>query len=1095
MVVRCPEVGGVIPVTDVPLPAEARLPMRPQPVPLSLSESLLDAIAVDLRTRLPGAANGDFSGALVLLPSTRACRTLGQLIFEHAGHDAILLPRILTPAQLAIEAGIALGITEEAGTPADRSRALILTHALAAHEWLAARPESAPGLAQELVRTFDEVRLHGLADLLLLPENLEGALGRLAVRTAESETAINELERLHEAWRLYRTCVPHDHVDVLVRIAGRLERTDAAAAGWPGANLELAVAAGFTRLDPVTAAPLRAALAAARNALVFVGTADDPLSRRLAATWDPQESRGGPLAPARRAAVLLGVDPVALEAVAPAPSAAPGAALRERLDALARELPALGRPGPGGPLLLAACGEAEHESRVIADLVVRRLQESDGATARLAVAVPDRKLAARVAAQLRQAGLDVDNTHGEPLSAQPAGLLLRFLLRAALTGLRGNPLLEVLTHPYVAIEAPGGSHGLWTLRLEQMLRRHDGFQGGLAALVRRANDHDAAAAALLRRSHDGMETFVGAIGEAFEPLLALGERRAAPWGEHLAAAREVWSRLAAARPLIAASDRADIIGAARHLDELALDAHRLPVVPLSTFAADLNRLLVGELAPPHRDPGLGLLVTGHLEARLERFDMLVIGGLADGSLPRRPTRPVFLGGRAREALGLPGRRDSLDADSELFLRLLHGAPKVALTWPAEDGGQPVLPSSLLERLLLVHGLEANADGLRAGEPVAWRPDLRPIAELDSAQQAFQAEPVPAPLLAAARPRLRLSWSALRLWRDCPYRFLLERGFGLRRDEEVQREFGRMEYGSIVHAVLQDFLMPDSPGARALADGDRDGALAALENVAAARFGAGAAELPHRLLWLDAFRAVFEPLVDHEIGRFREWRPVGLEVSFSLPLADLHAWLRSDAAAAGDDEARALLAAVPVALPAGLRDVVLDGKIDRLDRALDGSARLAVLDYKTGAPPSGKDVERFEEMQVLLYALAVAAGAVAVPGDRGADVIVTAIAEGAYYGLKAEACGVVEKLRLAALDGDGRAQLREGAARLLNLALDAAAPDGPFPLVPRAQAGEGPALLPCGRCDFRGVCRLEEADLPAALERRVDKLVNAKEGAW
>lgn len=1072
--------------------------MRPQPIPLPLSASPLDTLAADLLARLPGASRGDFSGALVLLPSTRACRTLGQLIFDHAGHDAILLPRILTPAQLAVEAGIALGISEEVGTPADRSRALILTHALAAHEWLAARPESAPGLAQELVRTFDEIRRHELADLLLLPANLERALARLAVRTAEAETASAELERLHDAWRLYRSRVPHDHIDVQVRIAESLSRADAVAAGWPRADLELAVAAGFTRLDPVTAAPLRAALAAAKAALVYVGTAADPLSRRLIATWDPQEAQGGPLAPARRAAVLLGVDPAALEAVAPSPSAPPGAALRERLEALDHELPPLDAPGAGRPLHLAACGEAERESRVITDLVVRRLQESDGATARLAVAVPDRRLAARVVAQLRQAGLDVDNTHGEPLSAQPAGLLLRFLLRAALTGLRGEPLLEVLTHPYVAIAAPDGRHGLWTLRLEQMLRRKEGFEGGLAALVRRAQERDASASALLRGSHDGMETFVEAIDHAFAPLLALNDRRAAPWNDHLAAAREVWGRLAAKRPLVAASDRADIIGAARLLDELALDGHRLPPVPLSTFAADLSRLLAGELAPPHRDQGLGLLVTGHLEARLERYDLLIIGGLADGSLPSRPVRPAFLGGRARETLGLPGRRDSLDADAELFLRLLHGAPRVVLTWPAEADGQPVLPSSLLERLLLLHGLEADADALRAGEPTVWRRDPRPLAELAAAQQAFAAEPVPAPLLAPARPRLGLSWSALRLWRDCPYRFLLERGFALRRDEEVQREFGRREYGSIVHAVLQEFLRPGSAGAAALVVDDGERAREALDGIAAAHFGVGAADLPHRRLWLDAFRAVIDPLIEHERERFRHWRPVGLEVLFSLPLADLHAWLRRDALAAGDEQAQLLLAAVPVDLPEAFRDVVLDGKIDRLDRAQDGSARLAVLDYKTGALPSVKDLGAFEEMQVLLYAVAAAAGAVKLPADGGGDgtgVVVTTIGEGAYYALKPDGCGTRAKIDLPALDGEGRAYLREGAARLLRLALDAAAPDGVFPLVPRAQAGEGPPELPCVRCDFRGVCRLEEADLPAPLSRRVEKLVSRKEGVW
>ncbi len=1068
--------------------------MAPQPVPLPLAQSPLGAIADVLHTRLPGAAAGDFTGALVLLPSTRACRTLGHLILERAQGAALLLPRILTPNQMAQEAATALGVATAADVPGERMRALILTHALVGGGWLQGPPETAPGLAQELVRTFDEIRRHRLADLLLLPVNLEAALARMAVRDAEAESVTEELRSLHEAWRIYRDCVPNDRVDAQVQLCNRLEA--GAALPWPGPGLELAVAAGFTRLDPVTAAPMRAALAAAEASLVMLGVGDDPLSRRVLATWDPADARGGPLGPARRAASLLGAAPQAVEALAAgADEGLKALALRERLDAIAAKLPPLLAPGEGAALDLRACSNAEHEARVITDVVVRRLREADGAAARLAVAVPDRRLAARVSAHLRAAGLDVDNTHGEPLSAQPAGTLLRFALRAALTGLRGEAVLEVLTHPYVALPAPRGGHGLWTLRLERMLRSEEAFKGGQDSLLRRARDHDAAACALLRKESDGMEAFVAAVGDALEPLLAIAVRRAAPWQAHLEALRRTWGLLAAARPLSADSDRADIIAAARLLDELALDAHRLPEVTAAVFASDLGRLLAAASAPPHRDPGLGLLVTGHLEARLERFDLLVVGGLADGSLPRRPARRAFLGGRAREALGLPGRRDSLDADAELFLRLLHGAPRTVLTWPAEDEGSPVLPSPLVERLLLVHGLEPDADALRPAPSVAWRTATLDTAALAAAQQAFATEVMPAPLLAPARPRLELSWSALRVWRDCPYRFLLERGFVLRRDEDVQREFGRREYGSKVHEAMQRFLEAGTPGHAALAAGDAGRARAAFLDAARDAFVGEAADQPDRALWMEAFGALAPQVVECELARFAAWRPAGFEVKFAMPLAALHAWLVGDLAGDGGDVAQALLATVPAALPAHAADVVIRGSIDRLDRAVDGSGRVAVIDFKTGALPARKDIDGLEEMQVLLYAAAVAAGAVALPGPDGDVPVTGSVAEGAYYGLKDEAVGPREKIDLPALDGDGRPLLREGAARLLQLALAASAPDGPFPLLPRAQAGEGPADLPCGMCDLRGVCRVEEADLPPALKRRVEKLVNKREDAF
>ncbi len=1085
--------------------------MRPQLLPLPLTASPLEAVAAELCRVVPGAPAGDFTAALVLLPSSRACRTLGQLLFERSGQPAVLLPRILTPAQLAAEALTALGLLPPAPPPATANRALILSHELAARGWLQGPPETAPGLAQELVRAYDEIRRQRLADLLLGPAPVEAALARMAVREAEAESTAAELRSLREAWRLYRDIVPHDEVDTLVKLAARLETPTAgntpAPVMWLAPAPALAVAAGFTRLDPVTAAPMRAVLAAATASIVVVPAGDDPLTRRLLATWDPRDERGGPLGPARRAALLLGADPAAWASAgaddAPAPADTAMPALRERLAALAAELPPLPAPGPDAALRCLACGTAEHEAAVIADLVVRRLQEPDGATARIAVAVPDRRLAARVAARLRDAGLDVDNTHGEPLSAQPAGLLLRFALRAALTGLRGEAVLELLAHPYVALPAPGGNHGLWTLRLERLLRSDAAFQGGQGSLLLRAREHDEAACAVLRRATDGMESFVAEIGNALEPLLALGRRGPQPWGAHLAALRRCWELLAPDRPLDASSDRADVIAAARLLDSLAADAALLPAVAPATFAADLGRALAAALAPPHRDQGLGLLVTGHLEARLERHDLLVVGGLADGALPRRPARPAFLGRRAREALGLPSRQDSLDADAELFLRLLHGAPRVALTWPGEDDRGPVLPSPLVDRLLLVHGLSPGDASLLAGEAAAWRPLARatgpgvvdPVAvDPVAIQRAFLAEPQPAPLLAEARPVNRLSWSVLRLWRECPYRFLLERRFALRRDEDVQREFGRREYGSRAHEALALFLRPGGAGHAALVAGDERSALDAFEQAAATAFAADAAHQPDRVLWREAFLALAEPVVAHELGRFATWRPAGFEVPFELPLSALLGWLRAELASAGDEAAAALLAALPDELPSAAADLLLDGKIDRIDLGVADPARVAVLDFKTGDLHARKDVESGEELQVLLYAAAVAAGAVAIPEAGGPRPTGRGIVEGAYYALGGRS-GVGPRVDLPGLDGEGRPLLLEGAARLVRLACEAATPDGPFPLIPRAQGGERLSRLPCDTCDWRGACRLEEADLPAPVRRRVETLVNQREDAW
>ncbi len=203
-----------------------------------------------------------------------------------------------------------------------------------------------------------------------------------------------------------------------------------------------------------------------------------------------------------------------------------------------------------------------------------------------------------------------------------------------------------------------------------------------------------------------------------------------------------------------------------------------------------------------------------MEARLARSDLLVVAGLNDGVFPAAAATPVVLPGRVRRALGLPTWREARARDAELFQRLLHGAPTVALTWSRWRDQQPALPSPLIEGLQLALGGRAP----EVADATPWRREESPHRVIAAGQAAFVAEPLPIARYAAARPLIALSWSVLSRWRDCPYRVLLERGFALRAEEEVREEFGRKEYGSVVHAVLREALAPDAACHAALAAG-------------------------------------------------------------------------------------------------------------------------------------------------------------------------------------------------------------------------------------------------------------------------------------
>ncbi len=1001
-----------------------------------------------------GTVAGDLGGALVVLPSVRACASLRHALLERSGRTALLLPDILTPPQLVAQLAGRLGLGgAAAAAPPAELRPLLLAGRLAALPWAAQRGESATGLAEELLRTFDEARRADAA--WLLDAAVAGNAGNarnagLAGRHAEIHAV--DLGRLRAAFAAYRGVVPADDVDLLAAVASRLD------GGWPGPPYARVIVAGFAEVDAVTARVLRAALAAGEGQ-VCLDAADDTLCAGLLRTYGGTGAATHPRAPAGRLRALL----------------APGAAEPPRPPAAASR---------AAPELLA-CGDPEEESRVVAGLVAGELARTGG-DVRIAVATADRALARRVVAQLRDAGVDADDTGGLPLAALSAGRLCHFLLQCAVTGLRHDPLLEVLTHPWVDLLGGRSPHSRRTLLLERMVLRGEAPPAGLAGYRERAEAKDAA----YRESHGGapagLAAFVDAIGAALGPLLG-APPDAAPWRGRLAALRAVWAAVAGGFPLRPDPAGRDDAGRDRRdpslvalgdlidrLDRLAATAGALPDVTLADFAATLDRLLAAESVRPHRSPFLPVQVMGLLEARLDRFDLLLVAGANEEVLPGRQRRPLFLGDAARTATGLPTWRERLALQGELFLRLLHGAERVIVTWSRERGGQPALPSPLVERLTLGLGLTART----APPGPLFRRRAPDLAGIRREQEAFAKEPGDDPLAAPrveARsiPLRSTSHSGLEKYRRCPYRFLLEKGYGLAEQEEVLESFRRLDHGNAVHECLRLFLEPAGAGRRLLAAGDAEGAVRELRRLAAAQFTPGAGAAPQRGLWEETFVAAAPAIVARELERAGSWRPRALEQEFRLTLADLRAWLVRELAAAEDGD--------PPAQPAPLAPTQarlgLTGWIDRVDVDPDGR-QAAVIDYKTGGAPKLGAVRAGDEPQLTLYAVAVEIGAVA--GLEPAGLTVT---EAGYYVFGRDEAGLSPRLDLAA-PGAGRAPLVAGARRILQDALGAADRGRAFPLLPEYRDGTLRGPIPCPHCPLRGVCRVDERDLPAPLRARL-----------
>jgi hypothetical protein len=203
----------------------------------------------------------------------------------------------------------------------------------------------------------------------------------------------------------------------------------------------------------------------------------------------------------------------------------------------------------------------------------------------------------------------------------------------------------------------------------------------------------------------------------------------------------------------------------------------------------------------------------------------------------------------------------------------------------------------------------------------------------------------------------------------------------------------------------------------------------------------------------------------------------------LPLTTLAAWL------ADQDPSTE-----PVALTDDEKEIVFTGAIDRVDvKRAAGSRHYAVIDYKTGKMPTGPDVKRRDEMQVLLYALAIETGVLPLPdisAEAGGTEDPPRVVSAFYYPLSATRIGLSGKPHF----DDDRELLGQAATDLLEMARRAASDKGPFPLVPGAREGKLKGDLPCKHCDFRGICRLEERPgLPPALQVKIDKMVGEAQG--
>jgi ATP-dependent helicase/nuclease subunit B len=346
---------------------------------------------------------------------------------------------------------------------------------------------------------------------------------------------------------------------------------------------------------------------------------------------------------------------------------------------------------------------------------------------------------------------------------------------------------------------------------------------------------------------------------------------------------------------------------------------------LPVSAADAPALLRQLLESRSVRPPYGghprIFIWGLLEARLQRGDLLVLGGLNESVWPALPAPDPWLPPKVRANLAMPTLEFRIGLAAHDFASAL-GAPEVLLTRAKRDGRSPTVASRFLLRLNAISG----------GLPRDLVLERITRALDDPGRPTPVGRPAPSPP-AGQRPD-RISVTSVDRLKADPFAFYARAVLKLNVEDPVDADHSAAWKGTAVHDALQAWLQED--------DCDPDKLRARAE----------------RLLRDDSIHPMLRAL----------WAPRLLEAIDWI--ADLERQNRAEGR-------RPLRAEVTGEAP--ISGISVYGRADRIDRLADGS--LAIIDYKTGQPPSQKAVDAGFALQLgLLGLIGRAGGFEGVEGD-------------------------------------------------------------------------------------------------------------------
>ncbi|GAA6194836.1 double-strand break repair protein AddB [Pseudophaeobacter arcticus] len=555
--------------------------------------------------------------------------------------------------------------------------------------------------------------------------------------------------------------------------------------------------------------------------------------------------------------------------------------------------------------------------------IALRLRQAaeDGKTA--ALISPDRMLTRLVSAALDRWGILPDDSAGLPLQLTPPGRFLRHVAELFCRPLTADALLTLLKHPLThdgtSAAAARGEHLRHTRDFELDLRRNGPPFPDAASFAAFGTDRALTPGWTAWLSQNFADQQVAKTLHLTDWVALLRTRaEAIAAGSQVLAEGEcgtLWDKKAGqeARAVFSNLEAEAAYGGAMSARDFA----------------DLLSAILSQGEVRDRDAPYGsIMIWGTLEARVQGADLVILGGLNEGSWPEAAKPDPWLNRQLRHQAGLllPERRIGLSAHD--FQQAI-AAPEVWLTRAARSDEADTVASRWLNRLTnLLSGLpdqggKAALDAMRqrGQEWLDWAEALEQPTELPSAPRPSPRPPV------ASRPRRLTITEIPRLIRD-PYAVYAKHVLRLKPLNPLVQEPDALLRGIVVHEIFEVFIRDslEDPSrltpeylietARSLLERDVPWPVA-------------------RMLWLSRIQRLAGEFILAEQNRQARGKPLKLEALGEARLQPL--------------------------------DFTIACRADRIDQ--DDRGFLHLYDYKTGAPPSEAQQKKFEKQLLIEAAMA------------------------------------------------------------------------------------------------------------------------------